>query len=47
MLRNVESLTASERTSGEEAFDMVVPGMKVHDFQFTKVTRFWVDALIA
>jgi PmbA protein len=40
MLRNVESLTASERTSGEEAFDMVVPGMKVHDFQFTEVTRF-------
>ncbi|HYP04839.1 MAG TPA: TldD/PmbA family protein [Bryobacteraceae bacterium] len=40
MLRNVESLTASERASGEEAFDMVVPGMKVHDFQFTEVTRF-------
>jgi predicted Zn-dependent protease len=40
MLRNVESLTASERTSGEEAFDMVVPGMKVNDFQFTEVTRF-------
>lgn len=40
MLRNVESLTASERASGEEAFDMVVPGMKVHDFSFTEVTRF-------
>lgn len=40
MLRNVESLTASERASGEEAFDMVVPGMKVHDFQFTEVTHF-------
>lgn len=40
MLRNVESLTASERASGEEAFDMVVPGMKVNDFSFTEVTRF-------
>ncbi len=40
MLRNVESLTASERSSGEEAFDMVVPGMKVNDFFFTEVTRF-------
>jgi PmbA protein len=40
MLRNVESLTASERASGEEAFDMVVPGMKVNDFLFTEVTRF-------
>jgi hypothetical protein len=40
MLRNVESLTASGRSSGEEAFDMVVPGMKVNDFHFTEVTRF-------
>jgi predicted Zn-dependent protease len=40
MLRNVESMTPSERVSGEEAFDMVVPGMKVNDFQFTEVTRF-------
>jgi predicted Zn-dependent protease len=40
LLRNVDSLTASERASGEEAFDMVVPGMKVHDFNFTEVTRF-------
>jgi PmbA protein len=40
MLRNVEALTASQRASGEEAFDMVAPGMKVHDFRFTEVTRF-------
>lgn len=40
LLRNVEALTASQRTSGEEAFDMVVPGMKVNDFLFTEVTRF-------
>jgi predicted Zn-dependent protease len=40
LLQNVEALTASERASGEEAFDMVVPGMKVADFRFTEVTRF-------
>jgi PmbA protein len=40
LLRNVEGLTASVRTSGEEIFDMVVPGMKVRDFKFTEVTRF-------
>lgn len=40
LLRNVDSLTASERASGEEAFDMVVPGMKVNNFLFTEVTRF-------
>ena len=40
LLKNVEALTASERASGEEAFDMVVPGMKAHDFLFTEVTRF-------
>ncbi len=40
LLRNVEALSASERATGEEAFDMVVPGMKVADFHFTEVTRF-------
>jgi predicted Zn-dependent protease len=40
MLRNVQGLTASERASGEEAFDMVVPAMKVGDFRFTEVTKF-------
>jgi hypothetical protein len=40
MLRNVEGLTASERAAGEEAFDMVVPAMKVRDFRFTDVTKF-------
>jgi predicted Zn-dependent protease len=40
MLRNVEGLTASERAAGEEAFDMVVPAMKVRDFRFTEVTKF-------
>jgi PmbA protein len=40
MLSNVESLSAPVRASGEEAFDMVVPAMKVRDFNFTEVTRF-------
>jgi predicted Zn-dependent protease len=40
LLNNVEALSPSVRTSGEEAFDMVVPAMKVHDFNFTDVTRF-------
>jgi predicted Zn-dependent protease len=40
MLRNVEAMSPSERASGEETFDMVVPAMKVHGFNFTEVTRF-------
>ncbi len=40
MLSNVEAMSPAERASGEEAFDMVVPAMKVNDFQFTEVTRF-------
>jgi predicted Zn-dependent protease len=40
LLSHVECLSSAARTSGEEAFDMVVPAMKVHDFNFTEVTRF-------
>ena len=40
MLSNVEALSPSVRASGEEAFDMVVPAMKVAGFHFTEVTRF-------
>jgi PmbA protein len=40
MLSNVEAMSAPVRTSGEESFDMVVPAMKVHEFNFTEVTRF-------
>ena len=40
LLQNVEGLSASVRASGEEAFDMVVPAMKVGDFRFTEVTKF-------
>jgi predicted Zn-dependent protease len=40
MLSNVESLSEAVRASGEETFDMVVPAMKVREFNFTEVTRF-------
>lgn len=40
MLSNVEALSIAVRASGEESFDMVVPAMKVRDFNFTEVTRF-------
>jgi predicted Zn-dependent protease len=40
MLRNVEALSPAVRSSGEEAFDMVVPALKVHGFRFTEVTRY-------
>lgn len=40
LLNNVEALSPAVRTAGEEAVDMVVPAMKVHDFHFTEVTRF-------
>lgn len=40
MLNHVEAMSPPVRASGEESFDMVVPAMKVRDFQFTEVTRF-------
>lgn len=40
LLNNVESLSPSIRSTGEEAPDMIVPAMKVHGFRFTEVTRF-------
>ena len=40
LLNNVEQLSAAVRASGEECFDMVVPGMKAHGFRFSEVTRF-------
>jgi predicted Zn-dependent protease len=40
LLSNVEQMSRSVRASGEESFDMVVPAMKVRDFNFTEVTRF-------
>jgi len=40
MLTNVEHMSQPVRSCGEESFDMVVPAMKVRDFNFTEVTRF-------
>jgi len=40
MLRNVELLGPAVRATGEEAFEIVVPAMKVRDFHFSEVTKF-------
>jgi predicted Zn-dependent protease len=40
LLSNVEMLGLAVRTAGEESIDMVVPPMKVREFNFTEVTRF-------
>ena len=40
MLKSVEQMGRPVRASGEESFDMVVPPMKVRDFNFTEVTKF-------
>jgi predicted Zn-dependent protease len=39
-LSNVDAMSVPVRSSGEESFDMVVPAMKVKDFNFTEVTKF-------
>jgi PmbA protein len=40
MLSNVETMSVPVRSCGEESFEMVVPAMKVKDFNFTEVTKF-------
>jgi len=40
MLSNVEAMSVPVRACGEESMDMVVPAMKVRDFNFTEVTKF-------
>jgi predicted Zn-dependent protease len=40
MLSNVELMGPSVCTTGEENFDMVVPSMKVRNFNFSEVTKF-------
>jgi len=40
MLKNVELLGPAVRATGEEAFEMVVPAMKVHEFHFSEATKF-------
>jgi predicted Zn-dependent protease len=40
MLSSVAAMSTPLRTCGEESFDMVVPAMKIRDFNFTEVTKF-------
>lgn len=40
MLSNVDAMSPPVRACGEESFDMVVPAMKIRDFNFTEVTKF-------
>jgi PmbA protein len=40
LFSSVLEMSQPVRASGEESFDMVVPAMKVADFNFTEVTRF-------
>jgi predicted Zn-dependent protease len=40
MLSNVDAMSVPVRASGEESFDMVVPAMKVREFNFTEATKF-------
>jgi PmbA protein len=40
MLSSVEGMSVPVRACGEESFDMVVPAMKIRDFNFTEVTKF-------
>ena len=40
MLKNAELLGPAVRATGEEAFEMVVPAMKVRNFHFSEVTKF-------
>jgi predicted Zn-dependent protease len=40
MLSNVTAMSVPVRSAGEESMDMVVPAMKIDEFNFTEVTRF-------
>jgi len=40
LLQNVEALGPAVRATAEEAFEMVVPAMKVNGFHFTEPTKF-------
>ncbi|MFZ0946877.1 MAG: TldD/PmbA family protein [Candidatus Sulfotelmatobacter sp.] len=40
MLSSVNAMSVPVRSCGEESFDMVVPAMKIRDFNFTEVTKF-------
>ena len=40
MLNGVETMGVPQRTAGEESFEMVVPAMKVNEFNFSSSTRY-------
>ena len=40
MLTRVEMMGAPQRTAGEESFEMVVPAMKVKEFNFSSATKY-------
>jgi PmbA protein len=40
LLKNVEAMSPAVRATAEEAFEMVVPAMKVNDFHFAEPTKF-------
>ena len=40
MLKQVEIMGPPQRTAGEESFEMVVPAMKVNEFNFSSSTRY-------
>ncbi|MGH9345111.1 MAG: TldD/PmbA family protein [Terriglobia bacterium] len=40
MLNQVEMMSAPVRAAGEESVEMVVPAMKINDFNFSSITKF-------
>jgi predicted Zn-dependent protease len=40
MLARVEMMSPHQRTAGEESFEMVVPAMKVQEFNFSSLTKY-------
>jgi PmbA protein len=40
MLKQVEVMSPPQRTAGEESFEMVIPAMKVREFNLTSTTKF-------
>jgi predicted Zn-dependent protease len=40
LLQNVQAMSPASRTTAEEAFEMVVPAMKVTNFHLTEPTKF-------
>jgi predicted Zn-dependent protease len=40
LLKQIEAMSPPQRTAGEESFEMVLPGMKVREFNLTSTTKF-------